>query len=160
MRRCVYPGSFDPPTLGHLELIERGAPLFDELIVAVLRNPAKKNAFSVERRADMLRRMTAHLPNVRVETFSGLLADYAELTGACAVLRGLRSESDLAAELPMAQLNRMLNPRAETLMMITSPEVSHISSSAVREIASFGGDISALVPECLAAEIAAGLKKE
>lgn len=155
MKRCVFPGSFDPPTLGHLELAERASALFDELVVAVLRNPGKKSAFTPEERVDMLRRITTHLPNVRVESFSGLLADYVSLTGACAILRGVRAGSDFAGELSSARLNRQLNPKADTVVLVSSPELCAISSSSVKEIASFGGKITGMVPPCLEDEIVA-----
>ena len=108
---CVYPGSFDPPTIGHLDLIERGACIFPELIVAVLQNPAKKNAFTVEQRMDMLRRACAHLPNVRIDAFGGLLVDYLRKTGAETVLRGVRTVNDFETEFQMAQINRQLFPK-------------------------------------------------
>lgn len=157
---CVYPGSFDPPTIGHLDLIERGACIFPELIVAVLQNPAKKNAFTVVQRMDMLRRACAHLPNVRIDAFGGLLVDYLRKTGAETVLRGVRTVNDFETEFQMAQINRQLFPKVETLLLPASPEEGFISSSAVREIAHFGGDITPFVPAEILEDIKAGLNAD
>ena len=157
---CVYPGSFDPPTIGHLDLIERGARIFPELIVAVLQNPAKKNAFTVEQRMDMLRRACAPLPNVRIDAFGGLLVDYLRKTGAETVLRGVRTVNDFETEFQMAQINRQLFPKVETLLLPASPEEGFISSSAVREIAYFGGDITPFVPAEILEDIKAGLNAD
>lgn len=154
-RICIYPGSFDPITVGHMDLIRRASLLFDKVIVAVLHNPAKAGCFPVADRLALIRKACAHLSNVEVDSFSGLLADYVEKTGAIAVIRGLRNENDFANESLMAQVNQRINPHVETLMMMTKPEHACISSSVVREVASFGGDIAPFVPEEILADIQA-----
>lgn len=153
-RLCIFPGSFDPVTKGHLDLIERAAVLFDEVVVAVLHNPSKVGRFPVEKRLELLEKACAHLPNVSADSFEGLLAEYVRHRGACAVLRGLRGVKDFESECQMAQLNRQLNPECETLFLATAPQYTHVSSSAVREIGLFGGDITPFVPECIAREVA------
>ena len=156
---CVYAGSFDPVTSGHLDIIRRGAAIFPRLIVAVLRNPSKKGTFSVEERLSMLRRVCADLPNVSFDSFDGLLVDYMRKMDAGVILRGLRAVSDFESEFQMAQLNRQMNPKVETFFLMTSPEHAYLSSSAVREIAMFGGDISAFVPPAIVDEVARALRK-
>lgn len=150
---CVYPGSFDPVTRGHMDIITRAAKLFPEVVVAVLINPAKAGSFTMEKRLDMLRRACAHLENVRVDHFDGLLVDYMHKTGANVVVRGLRAVSDFESEFQMAQVNHQMAPDVETLFMMTSPECAYLSSSVVREIARFGGDISGFVPSCILEEV-------
>lgn len=145
-RICIYPGSFDPITIGHMDIIRRAAVLFDKVIVAVLHNPAKKGAFPIEERLNMIRKACATIPNVEVDTFGGLLADYVKQTRAQAVVRGLRGISDFESECQMAQVNQQVLPGMETLFMMTRPEHAHISSSVVRELASFGGDVQAYIP--------------
>ena len=145
-RICIYPGSFDPITIGHMDIIRRAAVLFDKVIVAVLHNPAKKGAFPIEDRLNMIRKACASIPNVEVDTFGGLLADYVKQTRAQAVVRGLRGISDFESECQMAQVNQQVLPGMETLFMMTRPEHAHISSSVVRELASFGGDVQAYIP--------------
>ena len=145
-RICIYPGSFDPITIGHMDIIRRAAVLFDKVIVAVLNNPAKKGAFPIEERLNMIRKACASIPNVEVDTFGGLLADYVKQTRAQAVVRGLRGISDFESECQMAQVNQQVLPGMETLFMMTRPEHAHISSSVVRELASFGGDVQAYIP--------------
>jgi len=152
---CVYPGSFDPVTIGHLDLIRRAAALFDEVIVAVMHNPAKHGCFPVEERLALIRRSVADIPNVRVDAWHGLLVDYVRQTGATAVVRGLRAVSDFETEMTMAQVNQQLLPGMETLFLMTKPEHSCISSSVVREAASFGADISAFVPACIVGDVEA-----
>lgn len=159
MSTAVYPGSFDPVTNGHLDIIRRGAALFDRVIVAVLHNPSKQGLFPVEKRLEMLRRVCAQLPNVQVDSFQGLLVDYVRQTGADVILRGLRSSKDLEAELPMAQLNRSMLPKAETLFLPASPQHLFTSSSAVREIGSFGGDVTPFVPACIRQEVEQAFQK-
>ena len=154
-RICIYPGSFDPITVGHMDIIRRASRLFDKVVVAVLHNPAKKGCFPVSDRLTLIRKACAGLPNVEVDSFSGLLADYVEKTGAVAVIRGLRGESDFANEALMAQVNQRLNPHAETLMMMTKPEHACVSSSVVREVAGFGGDIAPFVPAEIFADVKA-----
>ena len=143
---AIYPGSFDPPTNGHLDLIERGSKIFDELIVAVLRNPEKEALFSLEERRAMLKEMTARFDNVRVDAFDGLLVDYAVRQKASAVLRGIRAISDYEYELQMAMMNRKLEPRLETVFMMPAETYSYLSSRLVREIAKLGGSVQGLVP--------------
>ncbi len=144
---AIYPGSFDPLTNGHLDLIERGAKIFDELIVAILRNPEKEALFSLEERRDMIRAMTRELKNVRVDSFDGLMVDYALKVGATAVLRGIRAISDYEYELQMALMNRKLEPRLETVFMMPAETYSYLSSRLVRQVAMLGGSVRGLVPE-------------
>ncbi|HPJ03458.1 MAG TPA: pantetheine-phosphate adenylyltransferase [Candidatus Limiplasma sp.] len=150
---CVYPGSFDPVTLGHLDIIKRACAIFAEVRVAVLNNPDKTKAFSVEERIAMLEKACQNLPNVRIDSFSGLLVSYMRKTGAGIVIRGLRSAGDFETEFQMAQMNSRLNESVESLFMMTSPGYAYISSSIIKQIASFGGDISAFVPDCILPEI-------
>ena len=145
--KAIYPGSFDPPTNGHLDLIERGSKIFDELIVAILRNPEKDPLFSVADRRKMLESMTAGFDNVSVDTFDGLTIDYATRVEATAILRGIRAISDYEYELQMALMNRKLQPGLETVFMMPAEKYSYLSSRLVREIAQLGGNIDCLVPE-------------
>ncbi len=151
--RCVYPGSFDPVTLGHVDLIQRAAKLYPEVIVAVLNNPDKSGKFPVALRLEMLAKACAHLPNVRIDSFGGLLVDYMRKMDAGIVLRGLRAVTDFESEFQMAQINRQIAPEVETLFLMTSPDYAYISSSAVRQIAAFGGDIRTLVPEVIVEDV-------
>jgi pantetheine-phosphate adenylyltransferase len=144
---AIYPGSFDPPTNGHLDLIERGSKIFDELVVAILRNAEKAPLFSVAERRLMLEAMTADFKNVSVETFDGLTVDYAVKVKARAVLRGIRAISDYEYELQMALMNRKLHPELETVFMMPAEQYSYLSSRLVREVAQLGGSIKDLVPE-------------
>jgi pantetheine-phosphate adenylyltransferase len=145
--KAIYPGSFDPPTNGHLDLIERGSKIFDELVVAILRNPEKDPLFSVADRRKMLEAMTAGFDNVSVDTFDGLTVDYALRIGARALLRGIRAISDYEYELQMALMNRKLQPGLETVFMMPAEKYSYLSSRLVREVAQLGGSIECLVPE-------------
>ena len=151
--RCVYPGSFDPVTLGHVDLIRRAARLYPEVIVAVLNNPDKEGKFPVALRMAMLSKACADLPNVHIDSFGGLLVDYMRQMDAGIVLRGLRAVTDFESEFQMAQVNRQIAPEVETLFLMTSPDYAYISSSAVRQIAAFGGDIRTLVPEVIVADV-------
>ena len=144
---AIYPGSFDPPTNGHLDLIERGSNIFDELIVAILRNSEKTPLFSVGERRAMLEAMTGQIRNVRVDTFDGLTVDYAARVNAGAVLRGIRALSDYEYELQMALMNRKLRPELETVFMMPAEQYSYLSSRMVREVAQLGGSVQGLVPE-------------
>lgn len=155
MRTAVYPGSFDPPTVGHVDVMRRAARLFDKLIVAVGRSAAKGNLFSVEERLEMLCELTDKLENVEVQSFSGLLVGFAAQSGATALVRGLRALSDFENEFQMALTNRRLAPEIETVFLMTSPEHMFISSSIVREVASLGGDITNLVPPLVARHLLA-----
>ncbi len=154
MSKAIYPGSFDPLTLGHMDLIRRAAAIFDELTVAVLNNHEKSPLFSVEERVKMIKEAVVDLPNVKVDSFSGFLVDYAKAHDIKVSVRGLRTPSDFEYELPTAQFNRILsNGEVETCFLATSLEYAHLSSSAVREVAKFKGDITGLVPDCLLNEI-------
>ena len=144
---AIYPGSFDPPTNGHLDLIERGSKIFDELVVAILRNPEKDPLFSVAEKRRMLETLTEDFKNVRVDTFEGLTVDYAARVRATAVLRGIRALSDYEYELQMALMNRKLQPELETVFMMPAEQYSYLSSRLVREVAKLGGSITDLVPE-------------
>jgi pantetheine-phosphate adenylyltransferase len=154
MTRALIPGSFDPVTFGHLDVIERTARLFDEVLVAVVENPHKSTVFTVAERTEMLAEVTGHLPNLKVDEFDGLLVDYALDRGVTAIVKGLRAVSDFEYELQMAQLNYRLSG-IETLFMPTTPEHSFLSSSLVREVARFGGDVSSMVPTPVAARLQA-----
>jgi pantetheine-phosphate adenylyltransferase len=151
--KAIYPGSFDPPTNGHLDLIERGSKIFDELVVAVLGNPEKDPLFSVAERRKMLEAMTADFDNVTVDTFGGLTVDYALRVGAGAVLRGIRAISDYEYELQMALMNRKLQPGLETVFMMPAEKYSYLSSRLVREIGQLGGAIDCLVPPLVAQKL-------
>lgn len=144
---AIYPGSFDPPTNGHLDLIERGSKIFEELVVAILRNSEKVPMFSVGERLEMLRELTAELPNVRIDTFHGLMVEYAKSIDAMCVLRGIRAISDYEYELQMALMNRKLEPTLETVFMMPADKYSYVSSRLVREVAQAGGPVKGLVPE-------------
>ena len=146
-RRAVYPGSFDPVTNGHLDIIERAAKIVDELYVGVLNNSAKKSLFSISERVSMIEELTAHIENVRVSSFDGLLVDYMDRIDAKIIIRGLRAISDYEYELQIAQTNSKVNPNVETIFLITNLRYSYLSSTIVKEFASYGGDISHFVPE-------------
>ena len=145
MKRAVCPGSFDPPTNGHLDVVGRASALFDEVVVAVLVNKSKKSMFSVDERIAMLEEITADYPNVRVGSFHGLLVDYCKDNGIRAIVKGLRAVTDFDYELQMAQMNQGLSG-VDTLFIPTSPEYSFVSSSLVKEVATYGGDVSHLLP--------------
>ena len=143
---ALYPGTFDPPTNGHLDLIERGSKLFDRLIVAILSNPTKDPLFTVEERVEMLKESTASLKNVSVATFDGLMVEFARKQGASAVLRGIRAISDYEYEFQMALMNRRLAPEIETVFLQPAGRYSFVSSRMLKDVVSFGGDVSGLVP--------------
>ena len=147
MIRAIYPGSFDPVTLGHLDIIRRASRTVNELIVGVLNNGEKTPLFTAEERVEMLREVTKDIPNVKVMAFSGLLVDFARHTDSTVVVRGLRAISDFDYELQMAQTNRKMNPHVDTMFLATSLEYAYLSSSTVKEVAFFDGDISEFVPE-------------
>ena len=145
MRRAVCPGSFDPPTNGHVDIIGRAASLFDEIVVAVLVNKSKKSLFTVEERIAMLSEIVTPYPNVKVDSFHGLLVDYCREHDVRAIVKGLRAVTDFDYELQMAQMNQQLSG-VDTLFMSTSPEWSFVASSLVKEVATFGGDVAHLLP--------------
>ena len=146
MRVAVYPGSFDPVTYGHLDIIERGAKIFDKVVIAILENPNKNPLFTIEQRKEFLLSAIAELPNVEIDSFQGLLADYMISTKANVIIKGLRAVSDFEYELQMASINKKLAPNVETLFMMTNNKYSFLSSSVVKEVAKYGGDVSDLVP--------------
>ena len=163
MTHAVCPGSFDPPTLGHLDVISRAAGLFETLTVAVLVNPAKAGLFDLDERLALLREATAQLPSVRVDSFRGLLVDYCRDHGIEAIVKGLRAVSDFDYELQMAQMNHGLTG-VDTLFLPTSPEFSFVSSSLVKQVARYGGDVSAMLPpavgRALVRKLAAGAPRD
>lgn len=146
MRTAVYPGSFDPVTNGHLNIIERAAKLFDHVIVCVLVNCDKKPLFTLEERENLLRRVTAHLPNVTVDSNAGLLADYAREHDCCTVIKGLRAGSDFEKEFQMSMINRKLNPDLESLFLTAEHQYMYLSSSAVKELGFYGADLTDFLP--------------
>jgi pantetheine-phosphate adenylyltransferase len=160
-RIAVCPGSYDPVTHGHVDVITRAALMFDELIVAVVNASMRKSQalFSADDRIEFIERATAHLPNVRVEPFSNLVVEFARDRGAKAIVKGLRAISDFEYELEMNQLNRQLAPDVESVYLMASPQYSFLSSSGVKEIATFGGDVSDLVPEPVAQRLKEALSR-
>ena len=153
MIRAIYPGSFDPVTLGHLDIIKRASQTVTELIVGVLNNGGKKPLFSIDERVEMLKEVTKDIPNVRIMSYSGLLVNVARETESTLIVRGLRAISDFDYELQMAQTNRKLNPDVETMFLATSLEYAYLSSTTVKEVAFFDGDISEFVPEPVIAKV-------
>ncbi len=157
---AVCPGSFDPITLGHLDIIRRASQMFGKVIVLVIINVFKHPSFTAEERAEMIKKATADIPNVEVDIYGGLLAEYVKQKGATAIVKGLRAVSDFEYEFQMALTNKKLNPDAETVFFTTSAENMYLSSSVVKSIASMNGDISDFVPGCIHDEIKARLKGE
>ena len=155
IRRAVYPGSFEPVTLGHIDIIERAAEIVDELIVGVLVNKGKNPLFSVQERVNMLQIVTKDIPNIRVESFDGLLVDFLKLKDAEFVIRGLRAITDFEYELQMAQTNRIMSPDTDTIFLTTNLKYAYLNSTTVKEVASYGGDISKFVPEFVAKAVMA-----
>ena len=153
MKKAIYPGSFDPVTLGHLDIIERSAKMADELIVGVLMNNAKRPMFTVEERLEMLREETKHLPNVQIRAFDGLTVNFVRECGANVIVRGLRAVTDFEYELQMAQTNRKIAPDLDTIFLTTDLRYAYLSSSIVKEVAYWQGDISAFVPPHVAERI-------
>ena len=160
MKKAIYPGSFDPITFGHLDIIERSARLFDEVVVGVLANSAKSALFSTAERVNMIQELVAKYPNVTVDSFDGLLVDYARQIDAQIIIRGLRAVTDFEYELQIAQTNRVEYPALDTVFLTTSLNFSYLSSTIVREFASYGGDISRFVPQEIIPLIEAKYQRE
>jgi len=158
MNIAVYPGSFDPVTNGHLDVIKRAAKVFDKLIVAVLVNPSKTPMFSLEERVEMLKEVTADIENVEIDSFSGLLIEYLEKVNSKIIVKGLRMVSDFEYEFQMALINKKLNPEVETIFFMTSNKYGYLSSSIVKEVARFGGCLSDLVPDSVIEKILRKIK--
>ena len=159
MKIAICPGSFDPITKGHLDIIARATTLFDKVIVLVAVNPSKRCSFTAEERLDMIRRSTTQMERVEVDTFSGLLADYVDQVGACAIVKGLRAVSDFEYEFQLVMANRKLHNKAETIFLTTSSEYMFLSSSFVKELAEFGGNIADFVPAEIVGDIMERLGK-
>jgi pantetheine-phosphate adenylyltransferase len=157
--KAIYPGTFDPPTNGHLDLIARGSKLFEELTVAILNNPVKNPLFTVEERVEMLKESTRQLGNVSVATFEGLMVDFARQSGATAVLRGIRAITDYEYEFQMALMNRRLAPEIETVFLQPAGRYSFVSSRLVKEVVSFGGKVDGLVPSNVAKRLVGRMRK-
>ena len=156
--KCLYPGSFDPVTLGHMDLIRRCAAMYDAVVVGVLHNPEKKGCFPVEKRVEMLKKACTGLPNVQVISYGGLLSSLTRETGIRIVVRGVRNVGDLENEMTMARINRQLDPGLETVFLPASPERGEISASMVRQLASFGADLMPFVPKEVLPDILAAFK--
>ena len=159
MKTAIYPGSFDPVTLGHIDVIKRASKLFDHLIIGVLNNRAKTPLFSVEERVNMIKSITSHLKNVEVRSFDGLLVDFVHQCRADVIVRGLRAITDFEYELQMAQTNRVIAPDIDTIFLTTNLKYSYLSSSIVKEIASYDGDISAFLHPDIAVQVKQKLGK-
>ncbi len=160
MRIAVCPGSFDPVTNGHIDIFARASTIVDQLIVAVFHNPNKKPLFTMEERVEMLRVTTAHIPNIKVDCFSGLLTEYVRRQNSTIIVRGLRALTDFEYEFQRALLNKKIDPGIETVFMMTCTDYSFISSTGVKELAMFGGDITGLVPEAVKAKIIERLNQD
>jgi len=160
MLRAIYPGSFDPVTNGHLDIIKRASKITDELIVGILQNKSKNSLFSVEERVIMLSEVTKEIENVKIVPFEGLLVDFARQMDAKVIVRGLRAITDFEYELQMSQTNRKLDSDVETLFLTTSLDYSYLSSTTVKEVASFGGDITQFVPEFVAKQVTEKIKEK
>ena len=153
MKRAIYPGSFDPVTFGHIDIIERSSRIGDELVVGVLNNSAKNSLFSLQERVNMIEEMTKDMPNVKVGSFDGLLVDYMNKIDATIIVRGLRAVTDFEYELQIAQTNHVQDENIETIFLTTNLKYSYLSSTIVKEFASYGGDISRFVPSCFIDDI-------
>ena len=155
----LYPGSFDPITIGHLDMIERASRICDELVIVIMQNPTKSYAFTENERKELIEKCISHLPNVSVEIGSGLTIDYAKKHDCNAIIRGIRAIADYEYELSMATSNMKLNPSIETILLVAKPEYSFLSSSIAKEVAHYGGDLSSFVPEIIAEDIEKRLGK-
>ncbi|QGU95242.1 pantetheine-phosphate adenylyltransferase [Clostridium bovifaecis] len=160
MRIAVYPGSFDPVTKGHLDIIERSAKIFDEVIVAVLINPDKKGLFSIEERVELIKKVTQNIKNVKVESFYGLLVNYMKQKNAQVIIKGLRAVSDFEYEFQMALMNKKLDSSIETCFMMTNAKYSYLSSSSIKQVVMFGGCIEDLVPDEIVNDIMNKINKK
>ena len=160
MVKAVYPGTFDPVTMGHLDIIKRSAVLFDEVIIGVLHNYKKSPLFSVEERVNILKEVTKDIPNVKIKSFEGLSVDFVRECGAQIIVRGLRAITDFDYELQMAQTNRILEPKIDTMFLATSLEYAYLSSTTVKEVALFGEDITKFVPPYVAEQIKLKMSKD
>ena len=164
MRRAIFPGSFDPPTNGHLDIIKRSLPLFDEMIIAVLNNPEKKPMFSVKERCDLIREILPSVKNgnceITVDSFSGLTADFAKRSGATAIVRGIRAVSDYEYELRMALMNRRLEPSIETVFLMAAEEYSYVSSDLMKQVFVLGGRVEGLIPTIVEERMRKKLRKD
>ena len=149
MKKAIYPGSFDPVTNGHVDMIERASKIVDELVVGVLNNSAKNSLFSLDERVSMLKEITKDMPNVSVTSFEGLTIDFADAMDARIIVRGLRAITDFEYELQMAQTNRIVNPKVDTMFLVTSEEYSYLSSTILKEIARYGGALDRFAPPCI-----------
>lgn len=158
MKVAIMPGSFDPVTKGHIDILERSSKLFDKIIAVVMVNPTKTPTFTTEERVQLLKKVTKHIPNIEVESYLGLVADYAKEKNAHTLIKGLRAVTDFEYEFQQALTNKKLNPNLETLFMVTNQEFMYLSSTIVRQIASFGGDISLFVPAEIKDEILERIK--
>ncbi len=159
MNIAIYPGSFDPVTNGHLDIIERTAKIFDKVIVAILVNSNKKPTFTIEERIDMLKKATSHIPNAQIEYFDGLLVDFVKQKGSHVIVKGLRAISDFEYEFQMAMLNKSVEPDIETLFMMTNNKYSYLSSSIVKELGRLGASLDELVPEAIMDNVIKKLRK-
>ena len=153
MKIAIYPGSFDPVTIGHLNIIRRAANIFDKLIVCVMVNSGKNPVFTQQERVDLIRRVTAELPNVEVDSSSELLAEYARRRGSCVIVKGLRAGSDFENEFQMALINKKINPELDTMFLTAESEFMYLSSSTVKELAGYGVDLSDFLPEAIIPDV-------
>lgn len=160
MKIAICPGSFDPITKGHVDIIERTSKLFDKVYAVVMVNPSKNPTFSTEERVEMIKKATSHIKNLEVEAYFGLIADYAREKNACTLVKGLRAVTDFEYEFQQALINKKLNPNLETLFMVTNQQHMYLSSTIVRQVANFGGDISMFVPQEIKQEVTEKMKKE
>ena len=159
MRIAICPGSFDPVTKGHLNIIERSAKLFDAVTVLVMVNPNKTPSFTAQERADFLRRVTGHIPNVKVDVYTGLLAEYAHNVGACTIIKGLRAGSDFEKEFQMAMINRKLNPKLDSLFLTAEHQYMYLSSSIVKELGMYGAELRDFLPEEILGDVRARINQ-